>query len=256
MDELALTFNAILLLSLRIVPVLAFAQPFTLMRVPPVIRVLLAAGLALALVGGRPEATLEQLAAGGSLITVAAGELMIGVAIALAMQIAFGAILWAGAALDIQAGYGLAMVADPTTQAQMPLAGTVYAYVAAALFFASGGMFDLLALWALSLDRIPMNSAVTGVDISALLALLGSAFVLSMALVALVMLVLFLLDLAIAFMSRTLPQMNVLLLGFQVKAMATLAVLPIAVAVSGAVSLRIIRLALESAPRLLTVGGN
>lgn len=255
MQDLALTFNAILLLSLRIAPVFAFAQPFTLMRVPPLIRMLLGVGLALALVGGRPEATVERLAGGASFVSVGAGELMIGVAIALAMQVAFGAILWAGRALDIQAGYGLAMVADPTTQAQMPLAGTVFAYVAAALFFSSGGMLDLLALWALSLDQIPMNSAGIGVDIPGLLTLLGSAFVLSIALVALVMLVIFLLDLTIAFMSRTLPQMNVLLLGFQVKAMATMAVLPIAVAVSGAVSLRIIRLALESAPRLITVGG-
>ena len=254
MDELVASLIAVLLLSLRIAPVLAFAAPFTLLRVPPVIRVLLALGLALALVGGRPEATSAVVASGVSLSGLAAGELLIGGAIALAMQLAFGAILWAGGVLDIQAGYGLAMVADPTTQAQMPLAGTVFAYAAAALFFTSGGMLDLMALWSVSIDQVPMGTPLLKLDIAGLSALLGGVFVLAMGLVGLVMLVLFLLDLVLAFMARTLPQMNVLLLGFQVKSLATLVVLPMALALSGAVLLRILRLALQSAPRLLVAG--
>lgn len=254
MEELTATLLAIVLLALRIGPVFAFAAPFTLLRIPPTVRVLLALGLALALVGGKPEATTQVVMAGTSLLTIAAGELMIGLAIALSMQLAFGAILWAGRVLDVQAGFGLAMVADPTTQAQMPLAGTVFAYAAAALFFATSGMFDLMALWMLSLDQIPMGSAAIGVDIGAVMALLGSVFMLAIGLVGLVMLVIFLLDLTIAFMSRTLPQMNVLLLGFQVKAMATLVVLPMALAMSGAVIMRLLRVALEHAPRLLVVG--
>lgn len=255
MEDLVDNLTAIMLLSLRIAPVLAFAAPFTLLRVPPIIRVLFAIGLALGLAGGRPEATVEAIA-GQSLLRVASGELMIGLAIALAMQLAFGAILWAGRVLDVQIGFGLAMVADPTTQAQMPLAGTVFAYAAAALFFASGGVYDLLALWALSLDQVPMGSAAISVNLPGVLNLLGSVFVLSIGLVGLVMLVTFLLDLTIAFMSRTLPQMNVLLLGFQVKSMAALVVMPIALSLSGAVLLRIMRVALEGAPRLITVAGS
>lgn len=254
MQELVAIFNATLMLSLRIAPVFAFAAPFTLLRVPPTIRLLLAIGLALSLVGGRPEQTMAQFTQGQSLVLMASGELLIGMTIALALQLVFGAILWAGRVLDIQAGYGLAMVADPTTQAQMPLAGTVFAYAAAAVFFLAGGMYDLIALWALSLDAVPMGSGLQSVNVAGLTSLLGSVFVLAVGLVGVVMLVIFLLDLTIGFMSRTLPQMNVLLLGFQVKAMATLVMLPIAVAMSGAVILRLLRIALESVPRLI-VGG-
>lgn len=254
MQDIVTSLNAVLLLTLRIAPVFAFAAPFTLLRIPPVIRLLVGMGLALALIGGRPEATTRVVASGASLVSLAATELLIGLAIALCFQLTFGAILWAGRVLDVQAGYGLAMVADPTTQAQMPLAGTVFAYAAAALFFATGGMYDLMALWALSLDQLPMGTPGLAISIDGVLAVLGSVFLLAIGLVGLVMLVIFLLDLTIAFMSRTLPQMNVLLLGFQVKAMATLLVLPIALALSGAVILRLLRLALESAPRLLAVG--
>ena len=47
---------------------------------------------------------------------------------------------------------------------------------------------------------------------------------------------------------RTLPQMNALLLGFQVKAMLLLVTLPLSVAFAGALFLRIIRVALAAPP--------
>lgn len=255
MQEIVLTFEAILLVSLRIIPTLAFAAPFTLLRLPPLVRVLTGLALGLALVGARQGEMVEALATGGSLISVAIGELMVGGAVALCLQLAFGAILWAGGAVDIQAGFGLAMVADPTTQAQMPLAGTVFAYVAAAMFFAMGGMFDLLALWSVSLDALPFAAGGWSLDVGALTAVLGSLFLIAIGLFGFVMFVIFLLDLAIAFMSRTLPQMNVLLLGFQVKSLAMLATLPIAVALSSAIVLRLLRVALEAGLGLIIAGG-
>ena len=172
------------------------------------------------------------------------------------LQIAFAAILWAGGAVDIQAGFGLAMVADPTTAAQMPLAGTIFAYAAALVFFAMGGPYDLLALWSASLDALPLGHSVMAGNMTALGALLSASFGAALGLFGIVMLVLFLLDIAIAFMSRTLPQMNMLLIGFQVKPIAMLVTLPIALGLSTGVALRLLRMAIESAPRLLDSAGS
>lgn len=250
--ELALKLEAILLVSLRVGPVIAFAPPFTLLRIPATIRVLLALALAAALAGGQPDAALAALREGRSPVVLMAGELFVGIAIALCLQVAFAAILWAGGAVDAQAGFGLAAIADPTTDAQMPLAGTVFAYAAGLVFFAMGGPYDLLALWAASLDALPVGSAAAG-DMDALAALVGGSFAMAVGLFGIVMLVLFLLDLAIAFMSRTLPQMNMLLLGFQVKSIAMLAALPIALALSTGLALGLLRFALAQAPRLLVL---
>jgi flagellar biosynthetic protein FliR len=254
MSDLVLTFEAILLVSLRIVPTLAFAQPFTLLRIPVTVRVLVALTVAMALVGIDREALVATLAGGRSLLEIAAGELLVGTAIALCLQLAFAGILWAGRAIDIQAGFGLAAVADPTTQAQMPLAGTVMVYLAAAIFFAMGGLFDLLALWKASFASIPFAAGGLAIDIAALTGTMGVLFAMAIGMFGIVMLVLFLLDLAIAFMSRTLPQMNVLLLGFQVKSIAMLLTLPIAVAVSSAIVLRLLRTALDAASRIVIAG--
>lgn len=238
---------AALLVSLRLAPCLAFAQPFTLLRVPVLVRVLLAVGLALWLVDARPALTTDRLA-GHGLVGLFFGELTVGISIALALQLAFAAILWAGNALDVQAGFGLATLADPTTKAEQPLASTVLVYAAAAVFFTTGAQYDLLALWAASLDTLPVGYGMLAPDLAALGGYIAAVFGLALGLVGATMLALFLADLVIAFLARTLPQMNVLLLGFQVKAMVMLLTLPIAIALGAALFLRIVRLALAAPP--------
>lgn len=233
---------AALLVTLRLAPAMAFAPPFTLFRVPATIRVLLAIGLSLWLVSVRPELTSDRIA-GQNLIGLLFGEVAIGIAIALGLQIMFAAIAWAGQAIDIQAGFGLAMIADPTTNAQIPLAGTILSYVAAMVFFTTGGQYDLLSLWVVSVETLPVGYGTLRPDITALGTFMGAAFFIAVGLVGASMLAIFLADIVIAFMSRTLPQMNVLLLGFQVKAMVMILTLPISIGLAGGLFLRLMRLA-------------
>jgi flagellar biosynthetic protein FliR len=243
---------AALLVSLRIAPALAFAPPFTLLRVPTMVRVMLAITLAAWLVAGHPQQTWQSDFWSRGLFLTATAELIMGIALALTLQIAFAALLTAGRTIDIQAGFGLAALIDPTTRAQMPLVGTLFAYAAAAIFFATGGPADLLAIWSESVARVPLGAAAFGGDsVQAIVFYMSAVFVMAFGAAGLVMLVLFVIDLAIAFMSRTLPQMNVLLLGFQVKTLALLAVLPLGIALSAALFLRMLRYALQTAAELI-----
>lgn len=246
MGELTNEAVAILLVSLRILPTLAFASPFTLTRIPPIVRVLLAIGLSAWLVAGHPAQSTRADFSSHGLFLTALGELVLGTGLALALQLAFAALLTAGRAIDIQAGFGLAVLVDPATRTQVPLVGTLFAYAAGAVFFATSGPDDLLAVWSASLEQVPLGSAPIGGNLALLLAYVSAVFTMAFGLGGLIMLALFMADLAIAFMSRTLPQMNVMLLGFQVKAMATLAILPFAISFSGALFLRMVRYALEN----------
>lgn len=242
---------AALLISLRIVPTLAFAPPFTLLRLPVLIRLLLALWLSLWIVLANPAQTYERELSQGQFVAALFSELMLGVTLALALQLAFGALLTAGRAIDIQAGFGLAQIADPTLRSQMPLVGTLFSYAAAAVFFATNGPADLLAIWSYSVAEIPMGALGVRPDLDALVGYISAVFVLAFGIAGLVFLILFLLDLAIAFMSRTLPQMNMLVLGFQLKTVALLATLPFVFAFSGSLFLRIVRLAIDAAPSLI-----
>jgi flagellar biosynthetic protein FliR len=252
MGELTDKAVAVLLISLRIAPTLAFASPFTLLRIPATIRVLFGISLASWLVSAHPAQSWQIDFWTQGLFVTALGELLLGIALSLSLQLAFAALLTAGRAIDIQAGFGLAVLVDPTTRSQLPLVGTIFAYAAGAIFFATQGPADLLAIWSASLERVPLGSAaIGGGDIALLGAYMSGVFVMAFGLGGLIMLALFLADLAIAFMSRTLPQMNVMLMGFQVKAMVMLAVLPLAITLAGSLFLRMLRYALETAPRLI-----
>jgi flagellar biosynthetic protein FliR len=253
-DELTAKAIATLLVSLRIVPTLAFSPPFTLFRVPAPVRLILAISLAAWLVAAYPQQTWQVDFWQRGLFVVAIAELIMGIALALSLQLAFAALLTAGRAIDIQAGFGLATLIDPAMRTPTPLAGTLFAYAAAIIFFTTDGPADLLAIWSASVAQVPVGGGLLQGSVGALTSYMSAVFVMAFGAAGLMMLVLFLIDLAIAFMSRTLPQMNVLILGFQVKTLAMLVALPLGIALAASLFLRMIRFALESAPLLAGMG--
>lgn len=239
-----------LLLSLRVAPVFALAPPFTLVRVPPLFRMMFGLALAACLVGSNPEAARVTDLGAGALIVTAARELMLGGIFVLAFQLMFGALYMAGRTVDIQAGYGLALLIDPTTRGQSPLVGTLFALAAGAVFFAMNGHLDLLRLFAASLDAVPLGGGHMPASIGRLTAFMSVIFLTSFGVAGGAILALFLCDLAIALLSRTVPQMNVLVLGFQVKTIVLLLTLPAAFGFAGALLARMTTLTLEAIPRL------
>lgn len=251
MNRLAIFLNAALLVSLRIVPTLAFAPPFTLLRIPPIVRVIIAVSFAAWIVAAFPAQTIAVVGDRPSLVGTALSELLIGITLALALQLAFAAILTFGRLIDLQAGFAFAVLADPTNRSQLPLIGMFLAYCAGALFILTDGATSLLAICSTSVEHLPIGSALDPDAVSRLLAFVGIIFTMALGAGGLILLVLFLIDLAIAFMSRTLPQMNVLFLGFQVKTIATLALLPITVAAAASLLLRMTQFALSTMLELI-----
>lgn len=248
-EMLLATVVAALTASLRLAPLLAFAPPFSLVPVPLTLRILLAltlAGLAATARGLTPP-VLEP----GPLLAVAAGELLIGIALMLPFQLAFAAIQLAGRTLDIQSGFGLAMLIDPTTRAQTPLVGTLLAMQAGAVFFAAGGHYELLAMAAASMEALPSGGTLLAAGPGRAVAFAGSIMAAGLGAGAAAMIALFLADLAIAALSRTAPQLNALMLGLQIKTLLLLVVLAMTWGATTAVLARMMALAMSAVPRLL-----
>ena len=230
---------AVLLLTLRLAPVLAFAPPFTLLNIPLRVRVLIPVMLAVCLVQV-PGARLPSIAAGlDTLLVLAMSEALIGLGIAFAFQAAFAALYFAGRVLDIQSGFGLATVIDPATRAQSPMIGTLFVLAAAAVFFAADGHHELMRVIAASLQAVPVGAAASGWPFEAVTAHVGVIFVLGVVTAGAGIAVLFLTDIALGFLSRTLPQMNILLLGLQVKTLVLLFVLILMVGLLAPAFLRV-----------------
>ena len=250
-DALANWAFSSLLLSLRIAPVFALAPPFTLTRVPGHFRALFGLAIAGWLVSAHPAQTLVTDFGAANLVEIAVRELVLGSTFVMAFQVMFGALYVAGRSIDIQAGFGLALLIDPTSKAQTPLVGTLFAYAAGAVFFALNGHLDLLRLMSASLDAVPLGAGQPPASLARLAEFISAVFFVSFGVAGGTILCLFLTDVAIALMSRTVPQMNVLMLGFQVKTLLLFVVLPTSFGVSGALLARLARITLEALPGLL-----
>lgn len=241
-----------LLLGLRIAPVLGFAPPFTLTRLPAVFRLLMGLGLAALITAWRPSPFLAGEVEAGWLVAAAARELLVGLTFVMGLQLMFGALYLAGRTVDVQAGFGLATLIDPSSKAQVPMVGSLLAYAAGAIFFAMGGHLDLMRLLAATVDAVPLGTAAPPPTLAHLTAFIGTVMAISLGVAGGAILALFLADLAIALMSRTVPQMNVLMLGLQVKTILLLLILPLTAGVWGALLTRLARATLEGLPGLLT----
>lgn len=228
---------ATLLVSIRLSVLFVAAPVFASVPVPATARIILVMTLAVGLaLGVTPP---PELLSGFALAGAALGELIIGAAFAVGLFAGFGAFQFGGRLLDFQIGFGMANLVDIATRSSGPLLGTLLLSLGVLVFFTVDGHLVLLRMLKLSLERIPPGSSVLDLDFAALVAQFSACFVFGLALVAPVVLALFLVDTGMAFMSRTMPQMNVFLIALALKAVVGLVLLAITLPFAGGLMQRI-----------------
>lgn len=149
-------------------------------------------------------------------------ETLLGLILGLASVLLFNAIQVAGQIIDTQMGFGMVNVLDPQSGTQIPMMGNFYYLIALLLFILSDGHHYLLTAVTRSFILVPpgtITSFPTHVwqDVTGLLAQI-LVFALQIALP--VAGVLFLTDIALGIIARTVPQMNVFVLGIPIKILA------------------------------------
>ncbi len=250
-ENISIWVTSAVLMSLRIGPVFLFAPPFTMMRVPKTFLALMSMGLAGLLVTAYPEMGQVKETSVHVLFIGGIRELFLGLVPVIVLQLMFGALYLVGRTIDVQAGFGLALLIDPTTRGQTPLFGTVFAYIAGVTFFAMNGHHDMLRFFAATLQIAPLGMPN---DLAALSVLMSYSFIIGLVALGIggaAILALFLSDIVIAMLARTVPQMNALLLGMQVKAILVFFVVPIAIGVAGALFAQMVANAIAIMPRLI-----
>lgn len=220
---------AVLLVSIRIGTVFIMTPVLGSMQLPGRVRVVLILALTATLVsagGARMLAVPVQL---GDLVLAALGELMLGGLLAFGLFAGFAAFLFGGRLLDMQMGLGVASLIDPATRSQAPLIGTLFNMLAVMVFFALDGHHMLVRGLAYSLERFPPGAFLGRFDVTAVVAMFGSMFTFGFALVAPVVFALFLIDVGLAIMSRTMPQVNIFVLAVTIKIFVGLVILALSV---------------------------
>lgn len=209
-------FLAVLLATARLSALLLFSPLLTLVPLPGLIRIvmLMVFGAGIVAVVGTPAVTFSGSA---TLVAALLRELAIGALMAFGLLCAFGALLFGGRLLDLQMGFGVANLVDPGTREQAPLLGTLLLLVGLMTFF----LLDVHHWFAQGVVQsfrwFPLGDPWPPFALQPLVAQFGLMFSLGFMVVAPVVAVLLLLDLAIALAARSMPQMNVFMLSIPIK---------------------------------------
>jgi flagellar biosynthetic protein FliR len=215
-----------LLSGVRITALCMAAPVFAHTGVPVRVRVAFAMVTASALAPALPA---PPLALGDSAVTIAgavAGEAAAGLALGFAARLVFDAIGLLGGFVSVQGGLGAASVIDPASGAATTALSALLETVAVLIWLAIEGPAALLRGLRASFDALPLGGG--GPDTGSWLALarLGAAcFTIAVQLAAPVTVAMLLANLALGFVGRALPEVNLMALQLPAHVLLLLALL-------------------------------
>ena len=152
-------------------------------------------------------------------------ELMIGFVLGFAASLPLLGFQTGGLIMGQQMGLGFATIFDPTMNAETDILGQIMFFLAVATFLLIGGHEALLLATLNSFERVPIGGMAAEFDIVPLISgLLLSSFELALRIAAPLLAIIFLESVAMGFIAKTVPQLNILTLGFPLRILVGLGI--------------------------------
>jgi flagellar biosynthetic protein FliR len=211
------TSGRFILVLLRLTTLLALAPFYGLPNVPVRLRIGLALLIALIVTPLVAVPDLATYSLAGFLL-LAMKEAVIGALLAFSLLLVFAAAQFSGHIAGYQMGLAMANTVDPQGQISISVVGEIYYVIAMLLFLAFDGHHFIMRAVVYSFDLIPVDALVLdGGGMRLLIRLSADIFLLAIQLAAPVIAALLTTSVALGLIARTVPQMNVFIVGFPVK---------------------------------------
>lgn len=145
-------------------------------------------------------------------------EVLVGYTIGFVASMLFAAIQLAGQLMDMQMGFAIVNVIDPQSGMQIPLMGNLTQTIALLFYLAVNGHHYLLQAVAQSYQVIPvLGLKLGGVFCQSIFSVGAEMFVIALKVSAPLVVAILISDVAMGFIARTVPQMNVFIVGLPLK---------------------------------------
>ena len=220
-----------LMVLFRLLGLFIFAPILSSTSIPARIRVLLALALAVAMYPTIPASQMAPIQL--DLFTLGPAifaETLIGVVLGLIASLPMFAVQLAGMIMGQQTGLTLGGVFNPALEIETDAISQLLMYIAIAAFVALGGLEVLFLAVARSFAHIPLASvAIMVAPLDLIVGLISSGFELALRVAAPVLCILLVETVASSFLMRSLPQINILSIGYGLKILLGLIVFAAAV---------------------------
>lgn len=203
---------------------LSICPPFNSPLVPKRVRVGLATAISFAIaavIGGDHVATLQL----GPFILALFTQIVAGLALGFAVYFLFAAIQAAGELIDLQVGFSLGAVLDPVSGVAASPIGRFHQLLAITILFGIDGHVLIVRGYLRSVEAVPLGTLDLGLLTDELLHLLRIFLAAAVEIGLPVLAALFLAEIALGLLGKAAPQMNILVLGFAVKAFVAIMLL-------------------------------
>lgn len=217
---------ATLLVAVRLGAMALVAPPLGGGMLPPTVRVAVVLALSGVLALSLPVGAAAGQLGLAQLLPAVLREAALGAFLALGLNMAFAIFTFGARLVDVQIGFAVGQVYDPLTHQQMPTLTAAYAQLATVGFFLLDGHHALMRGLAMSLEAVPLGQdwALASL-LPAVVRQASQMFSLGFAMMVPVVFCLTLVELGLGFLSRNLPQLNVLVLGIPIKVVVGLVAL-------------------------------
>lgn len=232
-DLTLLQVQHFLLIFFRMTGLFVTAPVFGSAQIPPPVKIWLAAIMAILtypLVAVGNEALAPNL---GSYAAAAAAELAVGIVLGLAAQVLFVAVQMGGLIVGQELGLTMANVIDPITNEQVSIISQFKLLLAILIYLAVDGHHVLIRAVVDSFGMIPLRGLSPAPPE---LMELGDRMIVAMLQVSIQMAApalvsLFLVTVALGFMARTVPEMNIFSVGFTLRLLLGMVIVALSIPV-------------------------
>jgi flagellar biosynthesis protein FliR len=213
------------LVLVRIGAMMMYAPLIGSAQIPRQVKAMIACILALAVARGLPPPVIP-IHSLGLLAVGIGGEMIFGLAIGMIMSFCFIAAQWAGDLIGQQVGINLSETFDPQYGTQGAILGNLFFMLTLVVFLSINGHRAMLMGVRASFDSLPllsvgMNRPLLGMIVG----LFETSTQLALQLAAPVLVSLLVVDMALGFIGKTMPQLNVMSMGLSLRAIVGMIVL-------------------------------
>jgi len=161
-----------------------------------------------------------------SIVMAILSELLFGLAIGVILQIAFNAITFAGGQISFMMGFSMASAIDPQSGISMPIISQFLSLLALMMLFAIDMHHWMLLFIDSSLQNIPLGGFVMSENLfNYIIKAMSNMFLVGFMIAFPITALGWLADIIFGMLMKTMPQFNLLVIGFPIKIMVSLAVL-------------------------------
>lgn len=173
----------------------------------------------------------------GLYVLVIGQEVVVGLLIGFAAHIVFSAAHFAASLIGLQIGFSFPGVMDPTYATQTSFVDQFYSLLAALIFLAVNGHQLVILAMQRSFDVVPLGQfAADGATLERLIAVFTGSFGVAVRISLPVVGALVLADVALGLLARTVPTLNVLIVGLPIKILIGLVMIGISLPFMGSMT--------------------